>query len=378
MVIRETQNILYLNKVAEIGGAEVSLQTLVESLKGSDYRPVVVLGQNGPLYQRLNKLDIKVYVYPLDTCHLNNPIPFLRTILFLRRLIRQEGIKLIHSNTLWDNQYGVISAKLEMIPHILHVRGFSKNQYLWKHFYNLGSMAICNSEYTRKQFINWSGFRKRVEVIYNGIDTTLFKPDPKKREETRNHYGIREVDFVMGMAGRLTEEKGQLPLLKALIPIMRKNRNYKFLVAGDTKIHPEPDYCEQIKTLTEENQLGEQVFLVGFVEDMPAFYNAIDLFLLPSFREPFGRVLVEAMATEKPVIASMVDGVPEIISENSNNGFLINSGDWDSWLQRITYLANNPPLAMDVGREGRKRVEKHFSLAKQTKEIEKIYNSLLC
>lgn len=375
-MISETKRILYLNKVAEIGGAEVSLQSLVNSLKGTDYQPVVVLGQKGPLLQILEGMDIKSYVYPLDWCHFENPFPFIRTIRFLRHLVKQEKIKLIHSNTLWDNQYGVISAKVTKIPHILHVRGFSKSQYTWKSFYHLDSMAICNSQNTCNKFVNASGFRRRVEVVYNGVDTNIFKPVPKKRSYMREYYGFRDTDFVMGMAGRLTEEKGQLQLLKSILPTLRKDQNYKVIICGDTKIHPGTDYCEKIKGFMRSNKLGKQVLLTGFVDDMPSFYNAIDLFLLPSFREPFGRVLIEAMATKIPVIASSVDGVPEVV-EHRKTGYLVSPNSVDNWCHYISKLASKESLRKDLGEAGQQRVLEKFTLEHTTSKIVSIYNGLI-
>lgn len=374
----KSKGILYLNRFAEIGGAELSLQTLADCLRDTDYRPVVVLMQDGPLRQRLEKMDITVYVYPFDLCHSNKPILFMRTIAFLRRIIKKEGIKLIHSNQVWDNQYGAVSAKIEQIPHILHVRlspPVSKSS--WKSFYNLGSMAICNSEYTRSQFINSSRFRKRIDVIYNGIDTNTFKPDPKKRSDMREHYGFKDDDFVMGMAGRLTEEKGQLPLLKVLLPLLRENKNYKILISGDAKTNPDTIYPEQIVAFINKNGLDRKIILTGFLEDMTSFYNAIDLFLFPStWEEPFGRVLIEAMSTEKPVIASRVGGVPEVV-DHEMTGYLVNPSDVDGWCKCIDTLVNDENLRNQFGENGRKKVLKKFTLEHMTSRIVSIYSEMI-
>ncbi len=373
----KSKGILYLNRFAEIGGAELSLQTLADCLRGTDYRPVVVLGKDGPLRQRLEKMDIIVYVYPFDWCHSNKLISFMRTIAFLRRIIKKEGIKLIHSNQLWDNQYGAISAKIEKIPHILHVRLAPESKGSWKSFYRLSSMAICNSEYTYNQFVNFSGFKKRVEVIYNGIDTNIFKPDSQKRIETRTSYGFRDDDFVMGMAGRLTEEKGQLPLLKFLLSLLRENKNYKILISGDAKTNSGTIYPEQIVAFINENDLDRKIILTGFLEDMTGFYNAIDLFLLPStWEEPFGRVLIEAMATEKPVIASRVGGVPEVV-DHGMTGYLVNPDDVDGWCKCIDKLVNDGRVRNQFGETGRKKVLEKFTLEHMTSQIVSIYSEMI-
>ncbi len=371
-----TKSILYLNRISEIGGAEVSLQELMGSLEGTGYWPVVVLGGEGPLLQRLQGMGIEAYTFPFETCHYKNPLPFIRTIIFLKNIIKKHRIKLIHSNMFWDNQYGVISAKLSRIPHVLHVRGFVNSQYTWKSFYCLGTVVICNSQHTCHQFICATGFKKRVEVVYNGIDVNLFKPDRMKRSATRKNYGFTDNDFVMGMAGSIIEEKGQFQLLKSIHSILIENRNYKVLIAGNNKIGPESDYYERIKAFIANNKLEDQVLLLDFVEDMPSFYNALDVFLLPSFKEPFGRVLIEAMATKIPIVASNVDGVPEVVG-HGKTGYLVDSKDGEGWRQHIKRLVDNEGLRKELGEVGRQRVIDNFTLDHVTSRIVSIYNSLI-
>jgi len=370
------QTVLYVNRIAEIGGAEVSLLNLVQEIQKYDYTPVVVLGSYGPLCKRLKKLNIKIYIYPLGFPHLKNPIPFLKSLLFLYHIIKTEKVQLIHSNTLWDNQYGVLSAKLSGIPHILHVRGFPEQKASWKSLYNMGSLAICNSEDTKRTFSKYGGFRKRTEVVYNAVDTERFIPDPKSRQNVRQRYGFDKTDVVMGVAGRLSEEKGQLFLLKTLLPMLKSNANFKVLIAGDAKIHPGSTYPDKIMTFIRQNSLEENVIMAGYIEDMNGFYNALDLFLLPSFREPFGRVLIEAMATETPIIASRVGGVPEVV-DHEINGCLINPHDADNWRQCIDKLINNKSLRVQLGKAGRMKVLKKFTSEKVTSQIVAIYRDLM-
>lgn len=349
---------------------------LVQEIQKYDYSPVVVLGSEGPLSTRLKQLDVNVYTYPLDVPHFKNPIPFLRSVLFLHHVINNEKARLIHSNALWDNQYGVVVAKLAGIPHILHVRGFPEQQASWKSFYNMGSLAICNSEDTKRKFLKYSGFRKRTEVVYNGVDTERFIPDQESRQKVRQRYGFGEADLVMGMAGRLAEEKGQLSLLKILLPMLKKNSNHKILIAGDEKIHPDTTYPAEIMSFIRQNGLDGNVAMAGYIEDMNGFYNALDLFLLPSFREPFGRVLIEAMATETPVIASRVGGVPEVV-DHEINGYLVESGDAVGWREYINRLIHNEAIRQNFLKSGRNKVLKKFTSENITSSIAALYGELL-
>jgi len=370
------KTILFLNKVAELGGAEFSLLNLVQGIQRHAFQPIVVLGDEGPLQERLEKLNVDTHIFPLDFPHLINPIPFLKSVFFLNRVIKEESTNLIHSNTLWDNQYGVAAAKLAGIPHMLHVRGFPEQKPSWKSFYNMGSLAICNSEDTRKKFLKYSGFRKRTEVVYNAVDTERFIPDKNIRKKVRQSYGFAEADLILGMAGRLAEEKGQLFLLKALLPMLKSNSNYRVLIAGDAKIHPDTTYPEDIASFIQHNGLDGNVVMAGYIENMNGFYNALDLFLLPSFREPFGRVLIEAMATETPVIASRVGGVPEVV-DHEINGYLVDSGDADNWREYINRLIHNETIRRNFVKSGRTKVLDKFTSEHITSRIVSLYRELL-
>ena len=369
------KTVLYLNNVAVMGGAEQSLLALVESVRKSGYRPIVVLGSDGPLFSRLNDVGIQTYVFPLDFCHTTNPLPFVRSVGYLKHIIKKEDVRLVHSNTLWDNQYGTVAARISRVPHILHVRGFSRCQCSWKSFYGLGNVAICNSRHTRDEFVNSTGFRKKVEVVYNGVDTDKFRPDDNKRMTARSGYGFTRSDFVMGMAGRLTEEKGQLTLLKMLLPLLKSNKHYKVVISGDTNIHTD-DYRKRLELFINDSALGEQVTVAGFVDDMPTFYNALDLFLLPSIREPFGRVLIEAMATEISVIASRVGGVPEVVKDGEV-GYLVEAADASAWRTRVEDLALDKPLRTALGSAGRRHAMANFSLAASVAGVCKLYDEIV-
>jgi glycosyltransferase involved in cell wall biosynthesis len=180
----------------------------------------------------------------------------------------------------------------------------------------------------------------------------------------------------MGMAGRLTEEKGQLFLLKTLLPMLKDNSNYKLLIAGDAKIHPDTTYPEKIASFIQHSGLNGNVIMTDYIENMNSFYNALDLFLLPSFREPFGRVLIEAMATETPVIASRVGGVPEVV-DHEVNGYLVEPGDAVGWREYINRLIHNEAIRRNFIKSGRNKVLKKFTSENITSSIAALYGELL-
>ena len=158
--------------------------------------------------------------------------------------------------------------------------------------------------------------------------------------------------------------------------MLKKNSNYRVLIAGDANIHMDTTYTKDIDSFIKDNDLYKNVIMAGFIEDMGVFYNALDLFLLPSFREPFGRVLIEAMATEKPVIASRVGGVPEVV-DHEINGYLTDPNDAEDWCECIDKLANDESLRVRFGEAGRRKVLDKFTSEQVTLQIVAIYRDLI-
>ena len=122
--------------------------------------------------------------------------------------------------------------------------------------------------------------------------------------------------------------------------------------------------------------LGGKVVFAGFREDMPEIYAAMDIFVLASYAEPCGRVILEAMSSGKPVVGTESGGTPEII-QSDVTGFLVKPRDARALADKIAYLIKNPAMAKDMGAAGRRRVEEHFSIEKNARQTERVYLEIL-
>jgi len=165
--------------------------------------------------------------------------------------------------------------------------------------------------------------------------------------------------------GRLVKQKGQKYLIDLAIRLKKKTSNFKILIAGEGKMETE------LANLVSKNKLEEQFKFVGFVNDMKGFMKSIDIFVLTSIWEGFGYVLIEAMATKVPIVAFEISSNPEIVEHNLT-GYLVPSFDMKAMTEKVVQLMDDEHLRLNIGREGRKRVEKHFSFESTQQNFEKL------
>jgi glycosyltransferase involved in cell wall biosynthesis len=193
----------------------------------------------------------------------------------------------------------------------------------------------------------------KVFVITRGVDTEIFKPQDGK-DYFRKELGIKEDDMVALYAGRLDLVKGVDYLLQAakeLIPHY-KYKNIKFLIVGDGSLRREYEAFAQ--------SFSDNIIFTGFREDIPALMNISDIFVLPSLSEGAANVVMEASASGLPVIATKVGEVPKIVLDGKT-GILVKPRDVDGLVNALKKLIDNPLFAKEMGRLGRKRMEKGYS-----------------
>lgn len=369
-----THNILYLNRVSEIGGAAQSLLLLLSGLDRDRFCPMVVLPSPGPLADRLQALDIETIFIPLNRLRWRNPFPYLKTVSRLVALLRNRRFDLVHANIGFCNQYAAVAARLTGTPSICHVRNIKSRVSFWEHGLWLAHVLIANSQATLDSVRGRARKAQRVELVYNGVDLTQFAP--RGDRHFRQQLGLGEETFVLGMVGRVTTEKGQHTFIRSLQAVFERQSDACALIVGDVVIDGTQEYLKQLKRMVSELGLSANVLFTGFVEDTPAVYDSIDLLVMPSVAEPFGRVLIEAMAMQKPVIATRAGGALEVVDEEVT-GLLVPPDRPDSLAEAIMRIMGNEVLGKKMGVQGRKRVERLFSSKQNVARTESIYQDIL-
>lgn len=312
----------------DAGGAQTLLVDLVTGLDKERFDVLVCsLRKSSQFVAALEKAGARVVVLQQKKY---NPLKFFR----LLRLIRQEKVDIIHTHLTAARIFGVAAGVAGRVAKI-YSHDHSGDEYLRKSpviaKWILFPLDRFLARWTEKVFAvsqNTCEFNlqiKRIDpqkVIWapNWIDYARFSGHGRSRQETRRKWCLSESQVVVGTVGRLDEQKGHCYLIDAFPGILEKHPDVVLVFVGDGPLRARLEHqaCQR--------GVFDACHFVGFVEDIETAYPAFDLFVLSSIYEPFGLVLLEAMASCVPVVASDVDGVPEFV-DHGKNGFLVPAKD---------------------------------------------------
>jgi L-malate glycosyltransferase len=358
-------------------GAEVQLTVLLSKLVGRpDISLSVILFNEGQLENEIGALGIPVRVFPESRWGSG------KIFLELVREFKKSNIKIIHTHKYKDTILAAPAAKVCGIPHVVRtVHGlrepFEGLQDFKMSLYEavertvhrscvdsiIGVSSQIESKYKAK------GQVSSVTCIRNGIDLEG-KPVQTDRWRTRKDLGIDSETCLIGTVGRLTPVKGIPYLLEAATILLRQGANVKILIVGGGSIR------QDLTAQTHNLGIADKVVFLGHREDTDALLQAMDIFALPSLSEGIPMALLEAMAASRPIVASRVGGIPEII-EDGFEGYLVEPMDVNGLAERCRQLIEFPEVARKMGERGRKRVERDFSATAMADRVASVYKELL-
>lgn len=370
--------VLYLSVHADLGGAERTVLNLLRYHDRTKVRPLLCTLRDGHLAREAARLGVPAWVVPAT--RFRHPINLWRTTSAIRKIIRQEGVGLVHSVMGLSHLYAWLGARGTGARVLWFQQGNVGRPTLVDRVASLAPSAaiFANSHHTaeiQRRVWSWTG---EIAVVHLGVDLREFSldrtPDGKP---WRQAWGIPEHHAVVGMAGRLQPWKGQHVFLEAVEIVARRFRNATFLLVGDALFGLDAGYKHRLQETTRRQGLDRVVRFVGFQEDMAPVYAAMDVVVHASVApEPFGLVVAEAMAMARPVIASDGGGPREIV-EDGVTGWLTPMGDPTPLADRIGHLLEDADLRARMGGEARRRVEEHFSVERMTLRIEEVYDRIL-
>ncbi|HWR03444.1 MAG TPA: glycosyltransferase family 4 protein [Humidesulfovibrio sp.] len=317
------------------------------------YRVCVVAKQGGELARRLaDEPGIRLFTPDLGGMSFLNPLTMAGLVHFFRR----EAVDAVLLCLPRDVKAGGVAAKLAGVPDIIYRRGIAvpvRDRFLNRLLFGrVLTKLIVNSEETRRCVLAENPHLiapERIHLIYNGFDTAEFDARPSMPLVPR-----RPGELVIGTAGRLTEQKGQHLLLEAAALLKDTAPPFRLLIAGTGELEAE------LRAQTTRLGLEDRVEFLGFVQDMKAFHQSIDIFALPSLWEGFGFVLAEAMTMRLPVAAFAVSSIPEVV-EHGVTGLLC-APETHALAHNLRELLNDATLRARMGAAGRARVLERFDL----------------
>ncbi len=386
----EIVKILFVHSSDEMYGADLSLLQLVTRLDRNAFEPIVVLpndvSYDGLLSKALEKHGITVRKSSLAILRRKYFTPMgilaylwrsLVSTFALVLLIWRNKIDIVHTNTIAVIP-GALAAWLTGKPHIWHIREIIvRPPLLWRLtswiVARFSTAVIANSTHTKEYLCTGNSHNEdKCIVIYNGVDIERFDTAKGKGKQVRAEWGIMDEEMLIGMVGRVNHWKGQDYFLKVAQLVKEKYPNVRFALVGGT-VPGQEHLLEDLKLLVEQNGLDKATILNGYRTDIPAVLDAYDIFILPSVQpEPFGNVVIEAMAMSKPVIANAHGGCIEII-EDGSTGILVPPGHPNEMAAAIIRLLNNPLERQKMGKNGRMHLETHFSLDLYAERCQTLY-----
>lgn len=363
----DTNRICFFNSLSTWGGGEKWHLDISTRLKANGYHVFVVTSRNSELYRRLKHTPIRIYQINVSNLSFLNPF----RVRSIARIFKKEKTKTLIVNLSSDLKAAGLAAKIAGVQNVIYRRGSAipiRNTVLNRFIYrNLVTEIIANSKETKRTILfnnpNLIDINK-IRVVYNGIDL-----DEYRQLKAKLLYRRVDGEIILGNAGRLTEEKGHIYLLELARILKSKKIRFKLLIAGSGKLK------NRLEKLAKSYKVDREVKFLGFVKDIRSFNQSIDIFLLTSLWEGFGYVMVEAMAQEKPVIAFDIRSSAEII-DDGRTGFLVEMGNVEELAEKVSYLLDNENLRKDLGKRGRERVEKFFTISKALRAVEDIIEEL--
>jgi glycosyltransferase involved in cell wall biosynthesis len=371
MADRHKIDVLHLIGTLSPGGAERNLYYLAESMAGSRLRyGICCLVERGEFAGEIEGRRLPVFNLEFRKRY------FLRTVLRLRKLLKENRVTVLHTHLYYPGMIGRIAAWLAGVPVVItHEHG----KTLWKRWYHRAFERLAvgrtdlriavSQDIMNLRMRTESTPPERIRLVYNAVDPSHLEVDEATRKKTRKALGVDNF-MVVGTIGRLVDAKSYDLLLEVARQVCDRKPYVRFILAGAGPL--EKELIERRDALG----LGELFLFLGQRRDIPELLAATDLYVISSKREGLPISLIEAMMAGKPVVSTAVGGIPDTLTQ-ACDGILVEPGNRDALAQAITDLIDNRPRMEVLGQNARKKAIKRYSPGKVLAELEAIYAEIL-
>ena len=367
-------NILFLHAGAEMYGADKVMLDLIRNLNKKEFSAHVILPCDGVLVEALKKegISVEVIPYPIMRRKYFNPkgiiqygFGLLKYSKKITEVARERKIDIVHTNTAATLEGCFVSKKLH-IPQLWSIHEIIVNPKLvfrltsrWISKY--ASITITDSGAVKQHLMTSGRFKDDdIHVIYNGVDVNRFKPE-NDSTYLRKEWNIPEKSRVVGMMGRVNSWKGQGDFLKAANIVMAKYPDVYTVFVGSA-FEGEEWREKELADAIAQSPYKDRIISHGYRTDSEGIYKLYDIFVLPSTNpDPLPTVVLEAMATGKPVVGYRHGGVCEMVADGIN-GLLADVRNPEDLADKIMKLLDEDKLRVKMGEASRKRLLEKFSI----------------
>ncbi len=370
------KNILYINFSGGWGGLEIFSYELFMRMSRAGYNIYFAVRSGEMLSTKLTTAENPANIIEFSNVSAFNISNYFR----LKKIIQKNNIQIIHTFKSSDIRFSVISSKflglkniriihhLQMLP--TKPRLDTAHRLIYKH---LDKLCVITEQMKQAVKQYWPVRENIIETVYHCIDIEKFEKNKPHITAIRKKYGLPLQKKIIGIAGQVTEGKGQHILLEAFKKLCKK-RNDIFLVIAGAAPKGEENYYKMLENFIKENNLADKAVMLGYCDNIPELMVCFDIFAFASRNETFGLVLIEAMAAGCITIGVNAGGVPEIITDLLN-GFLYPPFDacaLKSVIEKI--LEFDDQQLNEIRANAYKILTEKFSVCRFTEQMKKIYD----
>jgi glycosyltransferase involved in cell wall biosynthesis len=379
-------NVAYIFTPIEFGGAERVTLAFLKNVERATFRitPIVLIRpweRDNIVLRELEKEGYAALPVPV-ACRPRSAgrdwFRLVRCYRMIHRILSNGSFDLVHTHGYFADILGVPAARVLGIPHIATCHGFIDNDRALRLYNRLDRTAlrfskriIAVSDDIRADLLSRGIDPERVCTLRNAVPVhDLNGTFPSRRKKARAALGLGDREFVIGFAGRLSEEKGLRYLIAASALLKGEGLRSRTVLLGDG---PQQ---QELKSLADTEGLRQDVLFAGFRSDVENLLPAFDVFVLPSVTEGTPMALLEAMSTGIPVVASAVGGVPDVI-DHDQNGILIPAGDPRAISDALFKLNRNSALRAMLAVQALKTIREKYNVKDWTDRVQQEYQAAI-
>lgn len=361
------RTIAFVCTSSSFGGLEMNMVRLAKWIQDAGYYNVLILGvENAPLMQMAKELDLSSAFIKRYTKYID-----VKAAWKLKQLLSFLNVSVVF--TAYNNDLGMLGllknllrSKVKLVYQQQMNIAFKKKDLIHTIRYAALDIWISPLESMRQDVLKFTRLKSsKIKVIPLCVDVKDLLKHKMSKDEALKILEVAPSAPLFGTMGRIDQQKRQLLLLEAAFLLKKKGVDIDVLLVGEPTRNEPPVYMEQLKSFVENNDMSGYVYFRSFMNDVAAFYTAIDAFVMSSIKEPFGMVTVEAMVYKTPIIGSSAGGTVELLTGFDDCGLLFEPDNAEDLADKIQELLSNPDLT-------EQRIERAFDVANKylSREVE--------
>lgn len=364
------------------GGVEEYLYLLLANMDHNRYDNILILSEDYKSYKdKFKKLCKKIYFVPMQReINLKKDLYAIKEI---KKILKKQNYDLLYMHSSKAGALGRLATIFKFKKKIIYnAHGWYFNAKISKSkkiifafiekILALKTNIIINiskSEYNAA--LQWKIAKKnKMQIVENGIDFNYFKDYEKYRKIIRKKYDIKDDEIVIGVVGRISEQKDPMTTIKAFEILNKESNNFRLMFIGSGELE------NNVMDFAKKNNIEDKVIITNWVKSVKEYISSVDIAILPSKWEGFGLAILEYMACDKPIVATNVGGISDII-KNNLNGYLVKPEDYQELSNKILELISNKELTKKMI-ENNKIYRNKYSIENTAKSsmniFEKLYN----